>query len=640
MKRYLSIAILSTFLLGIASCDKPETVTLTIFHTNDIHSNLHAPKADGFQLGGLARMATLLKTLRQARPLSITVDAGDWSEGSWHFSLDTGANMLRLFNEMQYDAVVVGNHDYLVGPDRMIDFVTEAAVRFPVLASNLDFSQYQRKTEFQKAIPPTAIIERGGLKIGFIGLTTIDYPFASYLKPLVAIDPIADAQAQAKKLRPLVDVLIIISHNTISVNEHAARVVPGVDAVISGHSHRKLAKAILVDNAGRKVPVVETGNWGRFLGDLRLTIDKKSKVVEFEGYELHAVTEDLEEDAKVAEMIRHEDERLSAFYGDDINRPVAHCEADLDHDDAHHATIGDIAVKAYRNSVPELDAAIEMLKLTGISMAEGDVTIKDLHDVMPHILNWQTKKEWTIKVWNARAQDLGLVMNVFYLGNVLPMDHTGFIAVDNMEVVWQPKGQGVPVPLIKSIKIGGQPLDQSRRYKVGLTDGMLTALTIANDKFSLGMDLANVQDTGIEGWRAVIAYGLKVKSFNVDSLREGGRSYTTTPDLAVFTYGVKYQNGALRVQVANDGLQPSEEATLVCQHGLANNPVAYNTELQSYTKIGEAAVASLAPGQAAVASIAWSPDQAGYWPVSCHVSTAVDGYAGNNSFQKVMRVGL
>ncbi len=638
MKRvYVGLLVAACLSVGASQCSQSQTVELTIFHTNDIHSHMRPPKADEFKLGGMARMSTLLKSLRPSRAVSIALDAGDYSEGSWPYSVDTGANMLRILDAMDFDAAVVGNHDYLAGPDRMIQTRAEAAVRFPVLASNLDFSEYAHGDEFRKAYPSTYIIQRGGLKIGVIGLTTIDYPFASYLKPVVATDPVRDAQAQAKLLRPQVDVLLILSHNLFETNMQLGQSVLGVDAVISGHSHVKKARAVLVENAGRQVPVVETGQWGTFLGDLRLSIDQKNKVVKFVGYQLHPVEPTLVEDAKVKGLIDAEYDKIAKSYGSDIFKVVADTDAELDISDSHRPTVGHVAVKGYRDATGA-DLAIEMLKLAGVRVLPGPLTLEDLHDFMPHILNWTTGKEWTVKIWHATGKDLSFVMNVFYsVGNVLPLGNTGFLAVDGMEIVWQPKDADHVVPSIISTTIGGKPLDTARNYNVALTDGMTLALTIANEKFHLGMDLSNIEDTGIEAWRTVIDYATKVQHLRAEEIQAGGRSYTIGPDLGIFRHGITFDGTALNVQVANDGKgMAAAGGKVTCSQGLANDSVAYDTELESYTTIGSVDLPAIGAGQRVTVRLPWTPSSAGFWPVSCGASLAGDGYGGNNGSDRVL----
>src|SRR5690606_4246413 len=148
--------------------------------------------------------------------------------------------------------------------------VGDASPRFPVLGANYDFTAYGNEAEFRRHVAPTAILQRGDLRIGVIGLSTMETPYAPFLKPVQATDPVAEAQRRAKELRSQVDVLLVLSHNSFGVNEHIARATLGVDAVISGHSHRKVPRPVLVENAGREVPVVETGEHAQFLGELRL----------------------------------------------------------------------------------------------------------------------------------------------------------------------------------------------------------------------------------------------------------------------------------------------------------------------------------------------------------------------------------
>ena len=101
-KLYTLLALLS--FIGCESNQPP--VELTILHTNDIHSHLHAERSDPFGLGGLSRLTTLIKNRRAAADLSLTVDAGDFSEGSWHFSVDAGSNMLRALSIMGFSTTV------------------------------------------------------------------------------------------------------------------------------------------------------------------------------------------------------------------------------------------------------------------------------------------------------------------------------------------------------------------------------------------------------------------------------------------------------------------------------------------------------------------------------------------------------
>ena len=175
--------------LGGCQHDEGTPTELTIFNTNDIHSYLHGPKTEPFGLGGVARMSTLLHGLRAATPLSLTLDAGDWSEGRWYFDVNAGTNLLQILDQIGYDAAALGNHDFLVGPDQMIKTIQSAGAHFPVLAANLDGSAYSNPAALAAAVPPYVIKTVGGIKVGIIGATTYSIIYASYLDPVVITEP-------------------------------------------------------------------------------------------------------------------------------------------------------------------------------------------------------------------------------------------------------------------------------------------------------------------------------------------------------------------------------------------------------------------------------------------------------------------
>ncbi len=619
-----------------------EKVEFSVFHTNDIHSQMHAPRGSELHLGGMAKLSTLLNTLRSATPFSLTLDAGDWSEGSWIYNLDTGANMLRVLDAMKYDTVALGNHDYLSGPKRLAATVSEAHPRFPVLASNIDFSfAPDLELEFRKNIAPYAILERFGVKVGIIGLTTVDYAFAPYFKPLVVTDPLQSATETAKLLRPQVDLLFLISHNFFSTSVELAKAVPGVDAVFSGHSHVKLSKAVVVKNAGRDVPVVETGCFGEFLGELKMAYSPKTKKVDFKGYELHPVLASLDEETQVAQLVAQEDVKLAKLYGSDTNTIVAQTDFRLERADSSQASLGHLATKAFRREVGA-DLAIDMQSLLGFPIPVGGIRVFDLHDVVPHILNFNTGKEWTVHVWEARAQDLVFLLNAFFgFPEMFVNGKSQFLAVDGAELVLDPKHPGNPVSKLVEIKINGAEIDPLKTYQVALTDGMWLAITLANEKFHLGLDVSQVMDSHVEAWKAVFNYAIAEKTLDADRLRENGRVWTTLPDLAVFPYGISWNGTALRVEIQNDGKAASEGGTLICSSGKANDYSADKTSEQVYTIIGSGDISVLGSGDKTKIEIPWVPAKPGFWPIRCEVKSAAleatqDGYAGNNVAEKII----
>jgi 2',3'-cyclic-nucleotide 2'-phosphodiesterase (5'-nucleotidase family) len=625
--------------LGISSCKDGETVELTILHTNDLHYSLHPPKSDEFALGGMARLATLIKTRRAENPLSVTLDAGDWSEGNWYFDLDAGATMLKLFGVMGYDAAVVGNHDYLSGP-------AETAPGFPVLGANFDLDDYDDAEKFRGQIPGTTILERKGLKIGVIGLSTVDYVFSFWLNPVKVSDPVAVAQKQAELLRPQVDVLILLSHNSFSTNEQLARAVYGVDAVISGHSHKKLGKAILVENAGRQVPVVETGSWGRFLGELKLDVDPARKVVRFKDYHLNAVLPELTEDPDASALVAGADAALTARAGRDIHEVIGTTEIPIGHLDSHTANLSDIVTHAFKDGTGA-DAALDIISLTSVYLANGDITLQDAHDVMPHIFDFKTDREWTVKVLEMRGQDLALFLNLIYFTNTLPLSGTGFFSHAGIEVDWRAKSSSQPVAEIRAIRVGGVPFDVQKRYRIALADGLLLALTVANEKANLGMDLTRLVDTGVEAWRMVVPWIQANSPLTEAKLRAGAYSRSLTADAGIAPYGIRAVEreeagdavAYVEVEIYNDGLTAMSTATLTCDSGMPNDPILFNTSEQKWDALDEVKVKDLLPGEHRKVLLPIDITEAGRWPVQCQLQASradADGYPGNDQAHAVL----
>lgn len=638
-KNILGVLFAASLSIGVGPCSSPKPVDISIFHTNDLHLHLGPVKTDGFGLGGIARLSTLLKTLRGQRSLSLTLDGGDWSEGSWYFSVDAGQNMLRFMDRLGFDATVLGNHDFLVGPDQLADIIENAKVSVPVLGANLDMSGYAHSEKLGRAVIPSIVKQVGDLKIGVIGLTTFSFLYDSYMAPVRIRNPIDVASTLAAQLRPQVDLLIVISHNSFSENLQYARAIPGIDLVVSGHTHDKTPHPVIVRNTGRDVAVVETGSSGQFLGELKLSIDKGKKLVSIKGYDLHPVTSDIAEDPAIVDMVAEQDRILSERYGD-VHQVMAQAEFDLIRYDAAESPLGNLAVKAYRNATGA-DLAIEEISLTGEAIPKGPVTLMDLHDVVPHIFNPATGKEWTVHVWNAKGSDLLLVFNAFFtLSGLMPLGSPlGWLSADNAYVTWDPT-RAQSVPAVKSLKIGDQDFQMGARYRVALTDGLIRAITLVNERLGLGVDLSQMTDTGIEAWKSIADFAAKKGTLSRNEFKVGKQARTVSADVAIQAYSMSANGQSISFDVENYGLSDAVAGSVTCYAGVRNGYQVFNTKEQVWTPIGNASIPALASGTSAKIEIAWAQNALlpGHWPVKCEVETSNDSFPINNSAVKVFKV--
>ncbi len=630
-------------LSAISSCDvtpPQDGVELTIFHTNDLHSHFRPVQGDPFHLGGFARLSTLLRRLREKSKDSITVDAGDWSEGTWFFNIDGGANMLQMMRLLKYDSVVLGNHDYLNGPDQIIQRIETSRETLPVLAANLNTASYSQGEKFQKLVPPYKIINTpNGIKVGIIGLTTFEFVFNDYLLPVVITNPLDIATKIAKEIRSQVDVLIVLSHNNIDYNKLLAQNVPGVDAVISGHKHVKMTQAILVKNNGRDIPVVEAADWGRYLGELKLLVTPK-KFVQFKNFELHPVSSDIQEDPVVAQVVSQQVQRLNQHIHDDVDRIVAHSDVDIHKKNGTQSLMGQLMAKSYRTTT-QADLALEQAFFVGTDINAGPLTLGDIHDLAPHIFNPITGKEWTVKTWTAKGSDLWLLLNFFYTINGSGSDGSsfGWLSTDNVELTWKPGTKLLDIPALKEIKINGHPLQANTLYRVALNEGVLTILQKVVEKTGLPLDLSRIQDSSIEGSQSIISFAQSLGQITVQSLIPTQNLHNTLSDLGIAPWNITWDGTTLHILIENASLQNyNSGANLICSTGLQNNILAYKTDSQKWTEFYHRPITTIQPqsSQAIEISFDHSTFEQGFIPIKCDIEWTQDTFMTNNSAEKIL----
>ena len=518
--------------------------------------------------------------------------------------------------------------------------------RFPVLAANLDTSAYPNAEQLRAAVPPYAIKIVGGVRFGIVGVTTFSMIYASYLSPVKITEPVAALQPIVNALRPQVDVLLLTSHNDFTENQELARQLHGVDAVISGHTHLKTPQASLIKGPdGRKIPVVETGCWARFLGDLKLSYYPGSKRVEFKSFNLHPVEPTLQEDPDVVALVDEQDRRLGAKFHLDPQETIADSEIDLLQSDVRETPLGNLMVQAYRHST-HADLSLEETSFGGVSVAAGPITWTDVHDVIPHIYDPILDREWTLHLWQARGKDLLLLFNTFQLlSGLMPgRSPVGWISADNVDVIWnapETHGDSPGIPLVSALRIGGQPLIGDATYSVVLTDGLLRGIEIINSLFHLGIDLTHLVDTGEEAWRSVANYTRSLGKLTLKDLRIGRQSFATGADLAVHYYNLKLVPGAIAVQVENHGLVASAKAKLECFQGLRDDVLRFETDEQKWSSLGRAKLPPIAARGSATGTVAWGWDRGlapGRYPVRCRVDADGETYGDNNQADKVFAI--
>jgi 5'-nucleotidase len=265
---------------GIAEA-APAGQSITILHTNDVHSRLDPFPMDGGRwqgLGGVANRASLINSIRQEAEQVLLLDAGDIFQGTPYFNVYKGEPEIKAMSRMQYDAATMGNHDFDGGIENFAMQLQHAS--FPLIICNYDFTG----TAMEGKSKPYQVFKKAGLKIGVLGVG-IELkglvPDNLYGKTIYS-DPVAAANTTADILRRKegCDMVICLSHlgdkyadQKIS-DEILAKESYDVDLIIGGHTHRFFDKPLTYKNRRNADVVVNQVGWaGIQLGRLEFNME-------------------------------------------------------------------------------------------------------------------------------------------------------------------------------------------------------------------------------------------------------------------------------------------------------------------------------------------------------------------------------
>jgi 5'-nucleotidase len=272
---------------GLWSNEEPR-FELTVLHTNDVHSH-YVPFARGSEpsYGGAARLATLVRENQEAVGHSLLLDAGDQFQGTLLFTVGGPEFVADVMNAVGYDAMVLGNHEFDLGPAELARFVDAAS--FSILSANTDASV---NSALDGRIDPFDVFLFGGQIVAVFGLTTESTATASSPGDDVAFESASRrAQSIVETLeRQGIDKIIALTHLGYARDLDLAATVDGIDVVVGGHSHTQLGTGdlayptIVMSSAGEPVVVVTAGEWGESLGRLDVVFDAAGVVVETNGW--------------------------------------------------------------------------------------------------------------------------------------------------------------------------------------------------------------------------------------------------------------------------------------------------------------------------------------------------------------------
>lgn len=287
-KTAASSVVLGLSNIGISTIISPETKKITILHTNDVHSHIDPFPADhprNANMGGAARRAALIESIRKEEENVLLLDAGDIFQGTPYFNYYGGELEFKLMSMMQYDLATMGNHDFDNGIDGFYAQLPHA--KFEFVSANYDF----KNTVLNDIVKPYKIFNKDGIKIGIFGLgVELDGLVDKKLyKETVYNNPIEVAQDMTRILKEeqKCDLVICLSHLGFSYKNEPYKVsdlelakkTKNIDLIIGGHTHTFLDKPVVKKNSeGKDVLINQVGCYGINLGKIDFYFSKDKAV--------------------------------------------------------------------------------------------------------------------------------------------------------------------------------------------------------------------------------------------------------------------------------------------------------------------------------------------------------------------------
>ncbi len=408
-----------------AGSSRPEPqsqVTLTLLHTNDLHSHLQ-PFGGNPSQGGVARLKSAVEAVRAevGADRVLLVDAGDYFQGTLFFSAWQGSEAVMVLNDLRYDAVTLGNHEFDRGPTGLAralrgEPATIAGVEYPtdrltvpVVATNLDYRD-EPALAGQDLLTDSVVVHKAGRPIGIVGIVTATTADLSSPGPNIRfLDYVESVQREVDRLTAAgVKIIVLLSHVGYTLDLELAGKYRGVDVIVSGHDHKLLgdAEALAAEPAtaylaasvagpyptvrrdadGKPVLVVSAWEWGKVLGRLDLRFDEQGVLQEWAGAPIpidDSIAEDAALAARVSEYLRPVEAMSAVVVGSAADEFAGGSVSGVRH---REMPLGDLVADVmlrYAGSAYGAQAALVNGGGIRASIAPGPVTFGQALEVLP-----------------------------------------------------------------------------------------------------------------------------------------------------------------------------------------------------------------------------------------------------------------
>lgn len=416
----LTIAMLMPLAQAVTVKAADDTKQIDVLFTHDTHSHLDSfstiVNGEQKEVGGFAKIKTLINEKKKEDPDTLILDGGDFSMGTLIQTVyDTEAAELRMLGYLGYDVTTFGNHEFdyrSQGLANMLRAAKSSGETLPeIVVCNVDWDSMEKAglNDGQKQIQSVfetygvkdyVMVQKGDVKIAVVGVFGKDALECAPTCELSFKDPVEAVKETVEEIKKNeeADMIACVSHGgtwedeSKSEDELLAKAVPDLDLIISGHTHSELQKAIRHGNTY----IVSCGEYGRNLGSLSMTQNSDGRW-NLSAYELIPVSEDVKADKATQERIDALMDTVDTNYLADFGytRKEVLAQNDVEFNSLEEMgtehkelNLGDIMADAYVYAVENseyydgdpVDVAVVPSGTVRDTYTKGDITVEDVYN--------------------------------------------------------------------------------------------------------------------------------------------------------------------------------------------------------------------------------------------------------------------
>ena len=415
-KRILSLFLATVLLMPLAQITplkaESDTKEVDVMFTHDTHSHLDSftTNVDGElqEVGGFARIKTLINEQKKENPNTLILDGGDFYMGTLIQTVyDTQAAELRMLGYLGYDVTTLGNHEFdyrSKGLANMLKAAKSSGETIPELVvCNVDWDgmkkaglskgQKQIQSGFETyGVKDYVVIQKGDTKIAVTGAFGKDSLECAPTCELLFKDPVEAVKDTVEKIKKKekVDMIVCVSHcgtwedENKSEDELLAKNVKDIDLIISGHTHSELKEPIQHENTY----IVSCGEYGKNIGSLSMKQNSKGRW-DLSSYELIPVSEniqpDMETQNRIDELMDTVDTNYLADFG--YTRDCVLAQNDIEFNSLEElyskheeSNLGQIIADSFAYAVDSVDVAVVPSGTIRDTYTKGDITVENVYN--------------------------------------------------------------------------------------------------------------------------------------------------------------------------------------------------------------------------------------------------------------------